>query len=169
MQNSGTPVDGVIVRQARDTDADAIGVLWEQLVAYHRALDTRLPQATTNGGRLYARQIQDRLNDTFSRIYVAVDPDREERVVGFVVGVVVDLVPEMFVPEKGGFLADIFVSADYRKRGVGRALVEALADWFRSRGVQHIELYVAARNQEGRSFWEALDGDEVMIRVRMEL
>ncbi|NJL56279.1 GNAT family N-acetyltransferase [bacterium] len=85
------------------------------------------------------------------------------------VGLIVDLVPEMFEQEAAGFLADIYVAEAYRTQGVGRNLVAALADWFRSRGVRHLELYVASHNLAGRSFWEAVGGQEIMRQVRVEL
>lgn len=159
-------MDNVIIRPAIEADAEMIGHLWEDLVAYHRRLDETLPTAVRDGHRVYARRIVDRLYDTHTRVFVAVDGDR---VIGYVLGVIVDLVPEMFAPEEGGFLADIFVDETYRGRGVGRKLVNALAEWFRSRGISYLEWYVAARNDAGRLFWESIGGREMMIRMRVEL
>lgn len=147
-------------------DVERIGELWEQLVIYHHALDARLPAPALNGGHLYARRVADKLDDSHTRVFVA---QHDGRVIGFALGVIVDLVPEMFASDRGGFLADIYVEDDFRRQGIGRRLVDALAAWFRSRGVNHLELYVAARNHEGRSFWASLGGTEVMQRVRVEL
>ena len=44
-----------------------------------------------------------------------------------------------------------------------------MGQWFRSRGIQHMEWYVAARNRDGRTFWESLGGRDIMVRMRMEL
>lgn len=159
-------MDNVIIRPAVEADAEAIGRLWENLVAYHQALDAALPAAVTDGHKVYARRVVDRLYDTHTRILVAVDGDR---LIGYVLGVIVDLVPEMFAPEEGGFLADIFVDESYRGRGIGRKLVNTLAEWLRSRGISYLEWYVAARNDSGRSFWQSIGGREIMIRMRVEL
>lgn len=159
-------MDNVIIRPAVEADAETIGRLWENLVTYHQALDDALPTAVIDGHKVYARRVVDRLHDTHTRILVAVDGDR---VIGYVLGVIVDLVPEMFAPEEGGFLADIFVEESYRGRGIGRKLVISMAEWFRSRGVSYLEWYVAARNEFGRSFWKAIGGREIMIRMRAEL
>ena len=91
------------------------------------------------------------------------------RVVGYVLGVVVDLAPEMFAQEASGFLADIYVDAGYRRSGVGRALVEALTAWFREKGLHYFEWHVAARNEDSLAFWRSLGGREVMLRMRAEL
>jgi GNAT superfamily N-acetyltransferase len=90
-------------------------------------------------------------------------------VVGYVLGIVVDLVPDIFEQEAGGFLADIYVDDAYRGRGIGRALVEALADWFRQRGLRHYEWHVASSNVDGLAFWRAMNGRNLMIRMRARL
>jgi ribosomal protein S18 acetylase RimI-like enzyme len=156
-----------VIRPAAAEDAEAIGQLWTELVTYHRRLDGRLPRATENGAELYARRVIDRLGDDYTRVLVVENDDGE--VIGFAIGVIVDLVPEMFAGESGGFLADIFVAEDYRRGGVGRRLVDALADWFRSRGVEYMEWYVASENQAGRDFWASLGGRDVMVRMRISL
>lgn len=167
MENQcGHDVDAVVVRPAVEADAEAIGDLWEELVRFHRYLDPDLPGAASKGGQLYARRIVERLNDTHTRTLVAAS---DGLIVGYVLGVIVDLVPEMFAPENGGFLADIFVLESYRGQGIGRRLVDSLAHWFRSRGVDHMELYVAARNPSGRAFWDAMGARDVMMRMRVDL
>jgi GNAT superfamily N-acetyltransferase len=78
----------------------------------------------------------------------------------------VDLLPEMFVGEKAGFLADIYVIPSQRSKGTGRALVEALKGWFRARDIQHFEWYVAHANPAAVAFWRAIGGSEVILRMR---
>jgi ribosomal protein S18 acetylase RimI-like enzyme len=153
------------IRPATAGDAAEIGKLWEKLVAYHQALDDDLPRAARDGDRLYARSIANRLHDSHTRVLVA---EENDKVVGYVLGVVVDLVPDMFEQEDGGFLADIYVEENYRGRGIGRALVEALADWFKQ-GLHHFEWHVAANNPSGLAFWRAIGGRDLMIRMRTDL
>jgi GNAT superfamily N-acetyltransferase len=81
-------------------------------------------------------------------------------------GVIVDMLPEVFAAERSGFLADIFVLPEYRGNGTGRALVDALKSWFRGRGIRHFEWYVATSNVDGIAFWRAVNGEEVMLRMR---
>lgn len=153
-----------MIRLANVSDTEAIAQLWEKLVAYHRALDPDLPDATVNGGRLYAQRLSDRMNDSHTRIFVA---EEDGQVVGYVLGVIVDLVPEMFQPEIGGFLADIYVDDTYRGHGIGRALVETLMTWFRERQVRYVEWYVASKNADAQAFWNNLGGRDMMIRMRI--
>jgi GNAT superfamily N-acetyltransferase len=129
-------------------------------------LDADLPRAAPDGGKLYARTIADRLHDRSTCVLVA---EEDHQVVGYVLGVVVDLVPDMFVQESGGFLADIYVDKPYRGRGIGRALVESLGDWFREKGLRHFEWHVASANTDGIAFWQAVHGRSLMIRMRADL
>jgi len=164
----GRIVDQVttVIRLLKPEDADAVAHLWESLVAYHRELDASLPPAAPQGARRYARRLIDRVDDPMSRVLVA---EVDGKVVGYVLGVVVDLAPEMFSQEPSGFLADIYVDAEYRRAGVGRALVEGLVAWFHERGLHYYEWHVAARNEDSLAFWRSMGGREVMLRMRAEV
>ena len=140
--------------------------MWERLVAYHRELDKDLPPATQDGGRRYAKSLAERVDDTHTCTYVA---ETDGQLIGYVLGVMVDFPPEMFEQEPSGFLADIYVEEPYRKLGVGRALVNALAEWFAAKGLRYFEWHAAAKNLDGIGFWKALGGREVMLRMRADL
>ena len=156
-------MDTVVIRSAVAEDIEQIGSLWEQLVDYHVLLDHRLPGSVSHGGRRYARRLYDKLTDEYARILVAADG---QLVVGYVIGMVVELMPDLFEQEASGFLADIFVLPAYRQQGVGRRLVTTLADWFRERGLLHYEWHVAANNTDAIAFWREIGGESLMIRMR---
>ena len=159
-------LDNIIIRAATPADTVAVGKLWEKLVAHHQKLDPVLPRAAPDGAALYARNLNDRLYDTHTRVFVA---EFEGKLIGYVLGVVVDLVPEMFEQEAGGFLADIYVDEMYRGHGTGRALVKALAAWFRQHNLTYFEWHVAAANSDALAFWKAMQGRELMIRMRTDI
>jgi ribosomal protein S18 acetylase RimI-like enzyme len=159
-------VDETVIRPAVASDAAAISRLWSRLVAYHQALDADMPGATPDGAVLYSRSLIDRLDDRQTCVLVA---EEDGLVIGYVLGVVVDLMPEMFDYEPGGFLADIFVEAEYRGRGIGMALVQVLAEWFRQQGLRHFEWHVAASNTAALEFWKSVGGRDFMIRMRADI
>ncbi|MBC7814370.1 MAG: GNAT family N-acetyltransferase [Burkholderiales bacterium] len=148
-------------------DVDALAALWGQLIIYHQALDPSLPGPARNGARRYAQRLIERIDDRETLTLVA---DIDGEVVGFALGMVVDLAPDVFAQEKSGFLADIFVNEDHRRHGIGRALVEALERWFNDEHeLQHYEWHVAAQNPEARAFWQSIGGRDVMVRMRVDL
>jgi ribosomal protein S18 acetylase RimI-like enzyme len=140
--------------------------LWEKLVIYHRDLDQDMPKATHNGAELYGQNLRSRLNDSHTRVFVA---EEDGRVVAYVLGVIVDLLPEIFEQELSGFLADIYVAEAYRGHGIGRGLVEALATWFQDQGVRYFDWHVAAANQDALAFWESIGARPTQIRMRVEI
>ncbi|MGQ9888544.1 MAG: GNAT family N-acetyltransferase [Aggregatilineales bacterium] len=152
-----------MIRPATVSDVPAISRLWEKLVAYHQALGPDMPAAAPDGAARYGRSLADRLDDKHTRVLVA---EVDGQLVGYVLGVVVDLMPEMFEHHAGGFLADIFVEESYRGRGLGRALVRALADWFRHNGLRYFEWHVVSSNKSALAFWEAMGGHSFMVRMR---
>lgn len=159
-------MDTLVIRPATVEDADAISRLWEQLVAYHYALDAALPQPSTNGAQVYAQRIANRIDDAYTLTLVAED---NNRIVGYALGVIIDPVPEMFAPVLSGFIADIYVLESHRRQGIGRHLIQEMAQWFLSMKVAHYELHVAAANTAGIAFWKSLGGRELIVRMRHEL
>lgn len=153
----------ILVRMATRDDGDAIAEMWLALVAYHQRLDSALPGAARGGEHRYVRNLLSRLDDPQTRVLIAEDQGRP---VGYLLGLIVDLMPDMFAQQPSGFLADIFVEESYRRRGVGRALVDALRQWFVGRGVTVFDWHVAARNPEGQAFWRAMGGQPMMVRMR---
>jgi len=159
-------VDKVTIRPATPADAPVIARFWESLVAFHQALDSDLPIAAPNGAGRYTKHLLQYLDDPQTRALVA---EADGRVVGYVLGMIVDLLPDVFAQEPGGFLADIYVDSAYRRRGIGGALVAALQAWFHEQGVTHFDWHVAAHNPDALAFWHSIGGREVMIRMRATL
>lgn len=153
------------IRVARSEDADGIGSLWLELVEYHRSLDENMPQPSPDGSHRYAQRIRYTLDDETNLVLVA---EEDTVMVGYILGMVIDLLPDVFLAERAGMVADVFVRPEWRGQGVGTALMSAMRDWFVLRGVTHYELYVAAVNAQGRRFWEkTMGGVPVMLRMRM--
>jgi len=152
------------IRPATEGDASAVGQLWLELVAYHRALDDNMPLPAEDGALRYAHRVRNSLHDSYVQIYVA---EIDGVVVGYVLGTIVDLLPEMFVNERSGFIADIFVTERKRRQGIGKALMQAIRHWFKLRGVTHYEWYVASANQAAIAFWQQMmHGQIMMLRMR---
>jgi GNAT superfamily N-acetyltransferase len=61
----------------------------------------------------------------------------------------------------GLHLSDLFVRADARRQGVGRALMDAVGAETKRIGGAWYTWYVVKKNAEGRRFYEALDAKEM--------
>jgi ribosomal protein S18 acetylase RimI-like enzyme len=162
----GDSVDQITIRPARLDDIDAIARLWQALVEFHCSLDSDLPPPTSQGAMRYARRLMDHIDDPMAKVLVAVV---DGKAIGYVLGVVVDLAPEMFAQEPSGFLADIYVDEEHRRSGVGTSLVRGLTEWFQQKNLRYFEWHAAAQNPAGIAFWRALGGRDVMVRMRADL
>lgn len=159
-------IEQVRVRPVEPRDEAAVARLWQMLTDYHVEIDSRLPGATPGAAQRYAARMIERRDDPHTRALVA---EVNGQVVGYILGAVIDLHPDLFAHVDAGFIADIFVDPDYRQRGIARWLVDRMNDWFARRGVRHVELQVAAANQDGIEFWESMGGKVVMHRMRIEI
>lgn len=153
----------MIIRPVKEADADRVGELWKALIQHHRMLDEAMPTPAADGAYRYAQRVRNSQHDDQTVVFVA---EVDGEIAGYVMGVIVDLLPEMFEEERGGFLADIYVDPAYRQQGLGRGLVKALKNWFRGREVDYFEWYVAAANMDAIAFWRTLGGRDVMLRMR---
>ncbi len=137
--------------------------MWSALVDYHQTLDPDLPLEASDGKQRYARLLVQRIDDPYTHAFIA---ESGGRLIGYVLGMIVDLVPDVFAQEPCGFLADIYVETTYRRRGVGHALVKALLDWMQEKRVPYFDWHVATANSEALAFWRALGGRDMMVRMR---
>lgn len=152
-----------MIRLALASDARRIGELWAEMVVYHAQFDAPMFRAAANGATLYERRLLERLDDPLTRVLVA---EADGEIAAYASAMIADITTEMFMPLRCGLLADIYVSEPYRRRGLGRGLVERLCLWFRDCEVTHFEWHVSARNSDALAFWEAIGGEATILRMR---
>jgi GNAT superfamily N-acetyltransferase len=145
---------GVAVRPAQTSDAAAIAQV--RIDAWRAAYRGIIPDAYLDAMSLSdSAAFWERILASGSpraSVFVAVEGDV---VVGFAAANRRD-------PPKLGFdaeLSAIYLAAGYKRRGIGRRLVAAVAAAQRERGATGMLTWVIAKNKEARSFYEALGGE----------
>lgn len=147
---------GPKVRRAAPGDLDELVDLWLAIGRHHEPLDVSF--ALREGSRGEAH----RLLGAWLR-----DPDAAAFVVGEgvlegICLVRVDRAPPIQRETERGLVSDVGVRPECRRRGVGRALVDAALAWVAERGVERVEVRVARGNPEGQAFWRALGFGDFM-------
>ena len=80
--------------------------------------------------------------------------ERENRLVGFLVGTVETEIP-IYRLEEFGFIHDIWVDTEYRHEGMARQMVMLAIESFRGMGVKQVRGDTAAANDAARSLLRA--------------
>ncbi len=151
-------------RRALFRDLDPIIELWASMMAAHEHGDERIVLApgALPAYRSYAAY---HINQEDSRLDVA---ELDGRVIGFMLLMISRNLP-MFQPPLYGYLSDLAVTEDFRRRGIGRELVRRGSDWLRRREIQTIQLQFYNFNRSGESFWRNLGFKPYYTRMWLDL
>jgi len=157
-------LENVAIRRATLADYTAVCELYAQVDALHRQALPHIfrdPQGPPRE-REYLSEVLAREDAT---LLVA---EASGRIVGLVqVLDRVTLEVPILVPRHYALVDTLVVASDFRRRGVGRRLMEAAHDWARARGGESVELSVWAFNLEAVAFYQAL-GYEVARQVMVK-
>lgn len=150
------PGTGVRIRQARPGDAAALVAMAEAIGAEPQGwLITAGQWRSVGEERRYLRAVR---SSTQAAVLVA---ELDGRVVGRL-SIVRDASPAC------DHVADVglMVAREYRRRGVGRALMLAAESWARSVGIRKLELHVFPHNEAAIRLYERLGYLREGYRVR---
>ena len=137
-----------IVRLASVDDVESIGSMWDEFMVYLRAINEDYWEVR-NGRSEFVDYLASVLDSADVRIVVAESEKGET--VGFALGLI-DTLPEWFGSRRIGLIRYVAVSADVREQGIGQSLVDHLIAWYRSVGIERVELYVLA-GLPAEGFW----------------
>lgn len=147
-----TPIDVFSIREAISSDATAIWQLNCDEMGYQYSLaDTR-------------QNIIKLLSSNSSRIYVAVS---NNTIVGYVHANDYDLT---YAPHMKNIMG-IAVSHDYKRKGIGRALLQQVEHWARETGAVGIRLVSGASRTEAHAFYHrcGFEGNKEQINLKKML
>lgn len=151
------------LRRAQQSDVDRIVELWLDMMAEHRAFDSRI-RLSESAGPAYRSYLSLHLASPASIVLVGED----DRVRAFSCSYVCRNLP-MFEPPLFGYISDIYIEPERRGAGLGRRMVDDTCDFFRRRGVDSVQLQVYRNNEKGRDFWVASGFEPFFDRMHLPL
>ena len=164
-----TPSDfqsGPIVRRATSADLQRIGRLGALLVKAHYDFDPqRFLAARPGTPEGYASFMRTQLEDADAAVLVA---DDNGDVIDYAFAAI-EGYDYMALRGPAGVLHDVLVDKEHRGQGVGRLLLDATLEFFRSRGVPRVVLATAERNEAAQRLFASMGFRRTMVEMTREL
>jgi len=147
------------VRSARPDDAPEIARLAELM---YRALGARCTDdAWARWRRGAQRVVRTRLGADLT-VIVAGDPGAPGRLVACGAGTITERLPNPWHADaRVGYVQWMSTDPAFRRRGLGRAVLLGLLDWFEDRGVDNVELHASDEGvglYRAEGFWRGTGG-----------
>ncbi len=138
------------IRRATEKDFSLIQALNAALFAEDQAndvtLDTHWPMSV-EGVEYYMKSLMD------SDKLVLIAEDEQKKPVGYVIASSVN--KWRYRKLKTGELENMYVVPRWRRKGVGRALVDQVKSWLKSKGLDRLYVSAYAKNAQAIAFYQA--------------
>jgi len=135
-----------------------------ELQDFERGLEPTLPKGEAMADR-YLAHVLDRCAGGAGRIFVS---EEDGAVVGFV-GVLARVVPEPDEAQAYAYVSDLVVLPAYRRRGIGRALLERAEAYARGEGARVLRVGVLAKNEAAARLYRSLGFGDYTIQLNKPL
>lgn len=138
--------------------------LWREFMEFHFDLDPHFT-LSENSDEEYNKLMHDSIKKDTMKGFMAIERDE---ILGYCFCMIKEL-PLVFKYNKYGFIADMAVKAEHRRKGIGELLLNEALKWFEKKGMKRIELFVHNKNQMGVSFWEKHGFKEYLKAMQIEI
>lgn len=134
---------------ATDSHIPEMVEIWKEFMDFHADIDPFFKRRE-DAHKNFDKFVRDCIESEESQVFVALDGDK---LLGYSISMI-SKYPPVFHYEKYGLIQDMAVRAEHRGSGVGEAMLKETFNWFKSMGVERIELRVIPGNRIGYNFWE---------------
>lgn len=140
------------IRKGTEKDFSLVQALNAALFAEDQAhdvtLDTHWP-LSVDGVEYYMKSLMD------PEKFVLIAEDTQKKPLGYIIATSVN--KWRYRKVKTGELENMYVAPKVRRQGVGRALIDELKEWFKTRGIDRIYVSAFVKNTQAIAFYQAND------------
>lgn len=134
---------------AAESHVPQIVELWKEFEDFHKEIDSFFSRSK-DGHVKFGEFVQKQMDSDDSLVLVAVDG---KDLIAYSISRI-SKYPPVFELDRYGDIIDLAVTSTHRRKGIGTEMLGKIYEWFKSRGIDRVELRVAARNRIGYSFWK---------------
>ena len=155
----------IAIRPAKQSDQEILGRYGAALMRQHHASDPRRFIMTEHPESGYGRFLVSQLEDPDCAVLVAEDTGH---VLGYVFA---SLEGTSWRDLRGpcGFIHDVYVAEEARRRGVGQELARAAIGWIRSRGMGQVVLWSKTKNEAAQRLFATLGFRDTMVEMTLDV
>jgi GNAT superfamily N-acetyltransferase len=155
------------VRPAQEADLSRLAWLDYQQAVYHHQLEPEIIQPVEE--KLYL-ELQTPCLASMLRLpeRLLLVAEAEGTVIGYLNGKL-ETLPPVFIGSPQLYVEDLFVQAEHRGRGIGKALLAAAYQWGKARDVRSVTLNVNEKNIPSRAFYEKVGYYTIELKLRRVL
>ncbi|MBN2106985.1 MAG: GNAT family N-acetyltransferase [Deltaproteobacteria bacterium] len=151
------------IRKAEEKDISALSKLHKEFIQEHAQLYDRVfYEVTRHATKQWTQWAKKMLQNKSIGFFIA---EEKDEIIGYVSGWIEER-PPIYSLKKTGYLSNIFIIPQKRKKGIGSNLHEALLGWFKKKKVTYVELNVNTQATPAYAAWSALGYKEVAKRMR---
>lgn len=159
----------MIVRKATVKDIPNLIKLFRGLVKYHQKIYTKddkfYNKEIKNVRGLWMKFIKKNINNKNSLILISYD---NKKPVAYSISYIKDNIP-VYSIKKYGYISDLYVDKNYRKKGIGKELVDMSKKRFKKKGIKFMSLEVNHNNNHTIKFYNKYGFKEYHKSMRMRI
>lgn len=95
-------------------------------------------------------------------LFIALD---EGKAVGYIAGEIEKSHP-IWVFKKVGYVFNLYIKPNYRRKGIGKELTKAILNWFKKRKIKWFKLHVYSNNLQAHSLYKKLGFRDFLIELK---
>jgi len=138
----------MLIRKAKLKDLDVLSKMSLSLLKYHQKFDKYF--SPSKNADKFLKSFQKKC--IYSKNYYLIVSILDGKINGYALAGLSSR-PPIFKDRKVGFIYDVYVEEKFRKRGIGKELLEEMFNWLKSNKIKNVELSVHAMNALGNKVW----------------
>ena len=150
------------IRLAREENLDEVFELWKKLMEEHKKMDPAFFSDIDEG--LYKNGLIEFYFSNAKEIFVAIC---EGKIVGYISTSI--WIGSLYNTMLSCIIDDLMVDSQYRKMGIGKALIEKMKDWADENMADRIELNVIHKNTKGYEFFKRYGFQDSWHKLELNL